>query len=98
MSPLHAHKRTSTCCEPGVHQLNHLFDRESVRPHGRLGAAIGATGEQFERAAAGGGQANLTATRWHERPLMAKGYSHPPPLRALLLLHGGDAQQAMGMS
>jgi hypothetical protein len=38
----------------GVHQLDHHANRETVRQQGRLGAAVAAGGEQFERAAAVG--------------------------------------------
>jgi hypothetical protein len=37
---------------PGIHELDHLLDREPVREHHRLGAAIAAGGEQLEGAAA----------------------------------------------
>jgi hypothetical protein len=42
---------------PGVHQPDHHVDREPVRDHDRLGAAVAAGGEQFERAAIGLGAA-----------------------------------------
>jgi hypothetical protein len=32
--------------EPGAHKLDHLLDREAVRHHQRLGAAVMAGGEQ----------------------------------------------------
>jgi hypothetical protein len=38
--------------DPGVHQLDHLFDREAMRQLDRLGAGVAAEGEQLERAAA----------------------------------------------
>jgi hypothetical protein len=44
--------RGQTSDRPGAHKLDHLRDREAVREHDRLGAAVGARGEQFERAAA----------------------------------------------
>jgi len=40
--------------EPGMHQIEQLLGRKSVREHQRVSAAVGATGEQFERAAAVG--------------------------------------------
>jgi hypothetical protein len=38
--------------EPGVHQLDRMFDREAMRQLDRLGAAVAGRGEQFESAAA----------------------------------------------
>jgi hypothetical protein len=40
--------------EPSAHKLNHLLDPEAMGDHDRLGAAVPAGGEQFERAAAVG--------------------------------------------
>jgi hypothetical protein len=40
--------------EPGVDQRGHVVDREAVRYHHGLGAAIAGCGEQFESAAAVG--------------------------------------------
>jgi hypothetical protein len=37
--------------EPGADKLDHLRDGETVREHYRLGAAVTAGGQQFERAA-----------------------------------------------
>src|SRR2546429_9936258 len=45
--------------EPGADQLDQHLDREAVREHDRLGAAIAAGCEQFERAAVGGGRVAL---------------------------------------
>jgi WD40 repeat protein len=39
----------------GADQINQHLDRETMRDHDRLGAAVAAEGKQFERAAAGGG-------------------------------------------
>jgi hypothetical protein len=45
--------------------LDHLRHREAVREHDRFGAAVTAGGEQFERAATGGGRAALArAVAW----------------------------------
>jgi hypothetical protein len=45
----------STSHAKKAHKIDHLLDREAMREHDRLGAAIAAGCEQFERAAAGGG-------------------------------------------
>jgi hypothetical protein len=47
--------------QPGAHQLNHLRDREAMRDHDCLGAAVAAGSEQFERAVPGRGQAALAS-------------------------------------
>jgi hypothetical protein len=49
--------------EPGVHQPDHLLDRESVRDDDRLGAAV-TGGEQFERSAAVGLWAAAGSRHW----------------------------------
>jgi hypothetical protein len=60
--------------EPGVHQLDHLFDREAMRQPDRLGAAVAAGGQQFERAAAAGATdlyyAQAPAVLYHSRTLL----------------------------
>jgi len=43
--------------ESGADKLDHLRHRETMRQHSRLGAAVAAGGEQFERAAIGLGAA-----------------------------------------
>jgi hypothetical protein len=42
----------SCCGESSADKLDHQIDVETMRPHDRLGAAVAACGEQFERAAA----------------------------------------------
>jgi hypothetical protein len=49
--------------QSGAHEFDHLGDGEAVREHDRLGAAVAGCGEQFERAAAGGGRDALAV--WH---------------------------------
>jgi hypothetical protein len=49
--------------DPGVHQPDHLLDRESVRDNDRLGAAV-TGGEQFERSAAVGLWAAAGSRHW----------------------------------
>jgi hypothetical protein len=61
------------CREPGADQFDHLLDRETMRQHNRLGAAIAAGGEQFERAAASG-LGNVLAARHRSKVYPAK---HP---------------------
>jgi hypothetical protein len=40
--------------ETGAHKLDHLLDTNPIRQHDRLGAAVAAGGEQFERAVRSG--------------------------------------------
>jgi hypothetical protein len=58
--------------QPGAHQLNHLRDREAMRDHDCLGAAVAAGSEQFERAVPGRGQAAPCGCVW---ALVQKHYS-----------------------
>src|SRR5262249_42008393 len=63
--------------------LDHLLDREAVRQHDRLGAAVVEGGEQFERAAAVGLGAAAEARHWRGDWLLAfLGYHASSPPRA----------------
>src|SRR5260370_22535042 len=50
------HAFGARCGEPSADQVGQHVDREAMRQHDRLGAAVAGCGEQFERAAAGGGR------------------------------------------
>jgi hypothetical protein len=56
--------------ESGLEQVEQHVDRESVRPHHRLGATLPARGEQFEGAAAedwgGGSGMSFASVRDHD--------------------------------
>ena len=60
----HRHPLGICCREAGVDQLDHLLNREATRKHDRLGAAVGAGGEQFKRPPAVGLGAAPGAFYW----------------------------------
>jgi hypothetical protein len=64
-APARDHALGSRGGEPGAHEVDHHVDREAVREHDRLGAAVAAGGQQFEGAAASGGRDALArAVAW----------------------------------
>src|SRR5262245_11077596 len=60
----HSHPLGICCREAVVDQLDHLLNREATRKHDRLGAAVGAGGEQFKRPPAVGLGAAPGAFYW----------------------------------